>query len=56
VGGGAPESRVRIARALQGLPPHLPGELERFGFGQRLAAPFDPETNLPIAPRENTDA
>lgn len=47
-------SRGRILRHLGGQPDH-PSELERFGFGARVAAAFDPETGLPL-PSENRHA
>lgn len=49
VHGGSSEDRLLAARALQGLHPHTPTDLERLGFGQRLAALCDLDTWRPLA-------
>ena len=54
--GGSPEDRLEAARSLQGLGPHRPDDFERFGFGQRLVAAFDPETGSPLSPEEPSHA
>ena len=50
VHGGTSEDRLQAARALQGLIPHTLTDLERLGFGQRLAALCDLDTWRPLAP------
>lgn len=52
----AAPDRLDAARALQGLPPHLPTDEERLGFGQRLAALYDLENGRPLALPGDTHA
>lgn len=52
--GGTPEDRVDTALRIQGRD-QPSDEFERFGFGQRLAALFDPETWRPLAPNGATN-
>lgn len=49
VEGGSGEERLQAARALQGLSPHSPSDLERLGFAQRIAALCDLDTWRPLA-------